>query len=219
MKCAILGSMDQFLSELSILLLENGIEPYFFENTPENLNNYQVVFIDEVFADEVKNSEIEGSSIIITEKAQTETGERKTLKKASSHEAVTGFIKKLAEKLPKTNDMRKHVRVKPDRNELMRVHYDDKKQKKKIIGKVIDISLGGFAAELLNVSDLSVIDTGTRINPITITMATGQIEPSGYIVNKRKRFVAVNFTSFVNKDRHSLARYIIQRLNAKPEVL
>jgi len=76
---------------------------------------------------------------------------------------VAGFLlkpyqdKEIYEKLRKVlehcqvpNDRRRHIRVKPDPDELLRLHFKLSGNPSLISGKIIDISVGGVAIELLN---------------------------------------------------------------------
>ena len=61
-------------------------------------------------------------------------------------EKIEKLILKFKEHLPQ----RKHIRIKPSEEDIIRVNFKLKKTTKRISGKVIDLSLGGLGIELYN---------------------------------------------------------------------
>ncbi len=124
---------------------------------------------------------------------------------------------KLAAILGKIADhdiQRKHIRVKPDPQELIRVHFRLPGHSALVSGRIIDISLGGMAIELFNPPDPSHLAVGTRIGKLQFSLGTRELEPSAMIVLFKANLLAVRFENLVPADKTALGRYIFKRISS-----
>ncbi len=138
---------------------------------------------------------------------------------------VAGFLlkpyqdKELYEKLRKVlercrvpNDRRRHIRVKPDPDELLRLHFRLTESPSLISGKIIDISVGGVAVELLNPPEPGLLKPGAQIPGIQFTLERKQFAPPGKVVLLREKLLALHFDYLTVEERTALARYVFRRI-------
>ena len=109
---------------------------------------------------------------------------------------------------------RRHVRVRPDPGELARVSFRVPGGKALLTGRVVDISLGGMAVELLNPPSGGPPGPGTRLPSMSIALPGRELTPSGEVVTAQGRTVALRFESTSAADRTALERYIFRRISA-----
>jgi hypothetical protein len=109
---------------------------------------------------------------------------------------------------------RRHIRVRPDPDELARVSFRLPGAKMLLSGKVLDISLGGMAAELLGPSAADRLAPGMRIPSMRIALSPREIVASGIVVSARGRTVAVRWDNLPAPERGALGRYIYKRMAA-----
>ena len=72
------------------------------------------------------------------------------LVKPYSAEAARGKLAAIFAKLSSHNSQRRHIRVKPDPDEMARVSFRVSPPPQLVAGRIVDISLGGMAVELFN---------------------------------------------------------------------
>jgi response regulator RpfG family c-di-GMP phosphodiesterase len=107
---------------------------------------------------------------------------------------------------------RKHVRVKPADNELMRLSIK-LKNNKHLSAKVLDVSLGGIAALLYTKCDDKELDPGKLIEHIVFEASNKEIDVDAVVVNKKENFIAFKFSHFYNNTNKDLTRYIMKKLS------
>ena len=122
-------------------------------------------------------------------------------------------IKKILDRLETHNVERKHIRVKPEQNELLRVHFRIQGYPTLISGKVIDISMGGVAVTLFNPPEEEILKAGTRITQINFTLDSNPLSPSGEIVLLKGKTLALRFLPLNNFDETNLAKYIFRHIS------
>lgn len=133
------------------------------------------------------------------------------LTKPITKESIETVIEHIMEKFKNHFPARKHVRVKPSENELMRISFK-LKSKKNITAKVLDISLGGVAALLYTKCDDIELSPGNLIEHLTFEAMNKEIDVDAKIVNVKENFIAFKFSHFYNNTNKALARYIMKKL-------
>jgi DNA-binding response OmpR family regulator len=109
---------------------------------------------------------------------------------------------------------RRHIRVRPDPGEMVRVSFRIPGGTALLAGLVIDISLGGMAVELLNPPPGGPPGAGVRIPQLSIALTGRELTPAGSVVTSQGRTVAVRFETLGDDDRSALERYIFRRISA-----
>ncbi len=138
---------------------------------------------------------------------------------------VAGFLlkpykdKEIYEKLRKVlehckvpNDRRRHIRVKPDPEVLLRLHFKLPGNSSLISGKIIDISVGGVAVELLNPPEPGLLKPGVQVPAIQFILDRKQFAPPGKVVLLREKLLALHFDYLNVAERTALARYVFRRI-------
>ena len=137
------------------------------------------------------------------------------LLKPFNEEEASAKLKKILEKtISSREEARKHVRVRPDPEELLRVHFKVSNYPNMIGGKVVDISLGGVAIEMFTLLPEGILNTGRIVPKIQFTLVGHTFTPSGQIVLSRGKFLALRFIGMKQADKTALARYISKRISA-----
>ncbi len=85
-------------------------------------------------------------------------------------------------KLATHNSQRKHIRVKPDPQELARVSFRVPPSSQLVSGRIVDISLGGMAAELFNLPPTISLTPGMALTGMGISLSGQGAHP---IVERR----------------------------------
>jgi two-component system chemotaxis response regulator CheY len=110
-------------------------------------------------------------------------------------------------------EQRQHIRVNPDPNELLRLHFKLPHLSNLVSGKIRNISMGGLALELLKPPAEGSIQNGTRIPKLEFTLNSQPLSPTGTAVLMKGNILAVRFEALTEADKNNLARYIYKRLS------
>ena len=121
-------------------------------------------------------------------------------------------LKKVLERCQVPNERRRHIRVRPDPDELLRLHFKLPSKPGMISGKIIDISVGGVAIELLNSPEPGLLKPGLQIPALQFTLDRRQFAPPGKIVLFREKLLALHFDYLTIAEKTSLARYVFKRI-------
>ena len=121
-------------------------------------------------------------------------------------------LRKVLERCQVPNDRRRHIRVKPDPDELLRLHFKLPGNPSLISGKIIDISVGGVAIELLNPPEAGALRPGVQIPGIQFTLNHKQFAPPGKVVLFREKLLALHFDFLTVAEKTALARYVFKRI-------
>lgn len=121
-------------------------------------------------------------------------------------------LRKVLERCQVPNDRRRHIRVKPDPDELLRLHFKLPGHPGLISGKIIDISVGGVAIELLNPPEPGLLKPGVQIPGIQFTLDRKQFAPPGKIVLFREKLLALHFDYLNVAEKTALAKYVFKRI-------
>jgi CheY-like chemotaxis protein len=112
------------------------------------------------------------------------------------------------------NTQRKHIRVRPDPDELLRLHFKLPGNPSLMSGKVVDISVGGVAVELFNPPSPGFLVPGTQIPNIQFTVNRKAFAPPGKVVLFKEQLLAVRFDYLNPGERSALSKYVFKRLTA-----
>ena len=140
---------------------------------------------------------------------------------------VIGFLlkpyveKETASKLKKVlargeshHTQRKHIRVRPDPDELLRLHFKVPGNTSLISGKVVDISLGGVAVELFNPPPPGILIPGTQIPGIQFTLSRKDFAPPGKVILLKEQLLALRFDYLSPAEKAALSKYVFKRLTS-----
>ena len=117
-------------------------------------------------------------------------------------------------KLATHNSQRRHIRIKPNADELARVSFRIGRSKQLTSGRIVDISLGGMAAELFNPQESDAISQGTALSRMEISLAGKVLSPSASVVLYKSSVLAVRFDILNPADKKTLERYIFKSISS-----
>ena len=117
-------------------------------------------------------------------------------------------------KLATHNSQRRHIRIKPSPDELARVSFRLGRSKQIVAGRIVDISLGGMAAELFNPPDTESVFPGSPLSRMEIALAGKVLAPSASIVMYKSKVLAVRFDILNPSDKKTLERYIFKSISS-----
>ncbi len=135
------------------------------------------------------------------------------LLKPYDEEEIFSKLKAILAKIESHNKQRKHIRVKPDPEEMLRLHFRLPDYPHLIAGKILDISIGGVAIELLNPPEEDILKSVARIARIQFTLSGKQFSPAGQIILQKGNFLALRFITLNTSEKTRLARYIFKRIS------
>ena len=135
------------------------------------------------------------------------------LLKPYNEEEVYTKLKSILAKSESHNPQRKHIRVKPDPEELLRVSFRVSGHPQLFTGKVVDMSVGGMALELLNPPDEGILQSGTALSKMQFTLSSRQFTTAGKVILSKGSFLAMRFDSLNAGEKTSLARYVFKRIS------
>lgn len=110
------------------------------------------------------------------------------------------------------NSQRKHIRVRPDPDELLRLHFKLPSHPALLSGKVVDISIGGAAVELFNPPPPDVLRPGTQIPAIQFTLNRKPFSPPGKVIMSKEQLLALRFDFLTPTETSALSKYVFKRL-------
>ena len=115
-------------------------------------------------------------------------------------------------KLATHNSQRRHIRIRPNPDELARVSFRIGRSRQITSGRIVDISLGGMAAELFNAPEGDSITPGTPVSRMEIALAGKVLGPSASVVMYKLKVLAVRFDILNPADKKALERYIFKSI-------
>jgi len=128
----------------------------------------------------------------------------------TAHAKLSPILAKVA-----THDkQRKHIRIQPDESELARVHFRLPSHPSLVSGRIIDISLGGIAVELLNPADPALLAPESQIQKLEFVLAGRELAPSARIVMLKSNVLALRFSEMSSSEKTALERYIFKRISS-----
>jgi DNA-binding response OmpR family regulator len=117
-------------------------------------------------------------------------------------------------KLATHNGQRKHFRVRPDPDDLARAHFRLGPGAPLFSGRIVDVSLGGMAMELLTPPTEGLLQPGTRIPHLEFTLGGRELAPQAAVVLFKARVLALRFEPMPPADTKSLERYIFKKISS-----
>jgi two-component system chemotaxis response regulator CheY len=136
------------------------------------------------------------------------------LLKPFSQDTVKAKLAAIFSKLATHDSQRKHIRVKPDPDELARVSFRLSQPPRLVSGRIIDISLGGIAVELFNPPPPELFPPGTPVARLEFALAGKELAPSGSVVLYKSKVLALRFESIEAPDKKALERYIFKNISS-----
>jgi len=127
---------------------------------------------------------------------------------------IASKLKKVLDRGVDHNAQRKHIRVRPDPNELLRLHFKLPRQSSLISGRVVDISVGGVAVELFNPPAPGVLTPGTSIPNIQFTLNRKAFAPPGKVILFKEQLLALRFDYLSATEKSTLSKYVFKRLTS-----
>ena len=121
-------------------------------------------------------------------------------------------LRNVLERCQAHNYQRRHIRVKPDPDELLRLHFKLPNAQGLVSGRIVDISVGGAAVELFNPQAEEVLKPGTQIPAIEFTLSRKQFAPPGKVVLYKEKLLALRFDFLTVAEKTTLARYVFKRI-------
>jgi CheY-like chemotaxis protein len=109
-------------------------------------------------------------------------------------------------------EKRQHIRITPDPQDLLRAHFHIPGYPHLVSGLIVNLSMGGLALELYSPVPESVLAENTHIASLRFILSGKELAPSGIIVVRNNKYLAVNFSAINQEDSLVLARYIFKRI-------
>lgn len=229
-------SNNNLATNLSNILLSNGIFNVIFNNYDDVIkelenNKFDFIIIDFDFGDDIgfkladflKENEKYNSIYLIGTSFNSQEKFIKDLQqkynliyyflKPIEEELFKEKIEKLIIKFKEHFPQRKHIRVTPPEDEIVRVNFKLRTIPKRISGKVVDLSLGGLAIELYNFDNEQEIKEGKLIEHIIFELDNKEVDVDAKIVKQMENFIAVSFTHFYKNSYDILYKYIMKQLS------
>jgi two-component system OmpR family response regulator len=110
-------------------------------------------------------------------------------------------------------EKRSHIRISPDPQDLLRVHFRITGYPHLISGKIVNLSMGGLALELYSPVEQQLLTVNTHISSIHFTLGSKQISPPGVAVMRKDKYIALKFDAMDQTDSMVLAKYIYKRIS------
>jgi response regulator RpfG family c-di-GMP phosphodiesterase len=127
-------------------------------------------------------------------------------------ENIRDKIQKIVLKFKDHFPKRKHVRVEPTENELVRTSFQ-LKSGKFLSAKVLNISLGGLACELYTSFDSDQLQPDSLLQPVIFEVGNREIEVDAMVITKKDRFLSMTFIKYYKNSYDSLTKYIMKKLS------
>ena len=143
-----------------------------------------------------------------------EVGVAGYLLKPYSQDTARAKLAAIFAKLATHNAQRRHIRVKPDPNELARVSFRVSPPPQLVSGRIVDISLGGLAVELFNPPPSELLAPGAPIAKVTFSLPGRELSPSASVVLLKARVLALKFETLSPADATVLERYIFKSISS-----
>lgn len=127
-------------------------------------------------------------------------------------EQISNKLNIIFENLKDHIPARKHIRVKPSDDELVRLCIKLKRGKN-LTAKIIDISMGGISGLLYNDFQDIELSPGNLIEHLIFEVNHKYIDVDGKLITKKDKFITFKFTHFYSNTNKDLAKYILKKLS------
>jgi two-component system chemotaxis response regulator CheY len=141
-----------------------------------------------------------------------EAGVAGYLLKPFKQDQIYAKLKKVLDRTISHDSQRRHIRVKPDPEELLRLNFRLPGHPGMVSGRVVDISVGGVAVELFNPPPPEALKPLTQIPSIQFTLLRKQFAPPGKVVLFKEKLLALRFDFLTIAEKTTLARYVFNRI-------
>ena len=119
----------------------------------------------------------------------------------------------IVKRLSGDSERRRHIRVRPDPGELLRLHFRIGSHKGLISGRIVDVRMGGVACELHNAPSEDLLRTGMRISALNFVLASREYQPAARVALRRASIAAFTFLSLSAEERAHLTRYVFGHID------
>lgn len=130
------------------------------------------------------------------------------LPRGSTEAQAAERLKQVLTRAPDHEGERRYPRVRPDPNELLRVHFRLSGHKGIVSGRIVDISMGGLSVELFNPPPPIRMQPGRIIPSLEFALGRSTFATPGILVTFRAKFCAIRFDNMSSAAKDTLARYI-----------
>lgn len=110
-------------------------------------------------------------------------------------------------------EKREHIRVRPDPEELLRASVRLQDHDRMFGVRILDLSLGGAAIELLTPASLDEFTSGQRVADFATVLSGRDFHATGTILKRQERLLVVRFNELSDQDTVALSRYIFSRMS------
>lgn len=156
-----------------------------------------------------------GTAMNISEnilKKMQETNLISFLIKPLNEKIIYEKIKNILEKFKDHFPLRKHIRVRPDPDEQIRISFETA-DKKLLTTKLLDISLGGFACEMYSAYQGTALKNHEVIKNIVFMLNNKECSVNCEIINRKDTFIAFRFINFNGKSYETISKYVMKKVS------
>jgi CheY-like chemotaxis protein len=114
---------------------------------------------------------------------------------------------------PKENQ-RRHLRITPPADELLRLNFRVSGHPGLLSGLVRNLSMGGVGIELITPAPEGAVRPEVYIERLQFTLLGRELGPTGTVVVAQGRIIGIRFTTLSPEDTLCLARYIFENISA-----
>ncbi|MBN2738954.1 MAG: hypothetical protein JXR70_18380 [Spirochaetales bacterium] len=112
------------------------------------------------------------------------------------------------------SEKRNHLRIFPDPDDMMRVFFKTSAKGPLLAGKVINISMGGMAMEILQpLKKAGSLSKNTLLFKLEVIVDSHSLVIPSIITLNKGKFLAVKFKQLNFQNKGHLARYIYKRIS------
>lgn len=115
--------------------------------------------------------------------------------------------------VPEGKERRKHIRVTPPQDELLRVHFRVKSYSHLLAGRILNISTHSIAVQLFNPAAADILTEGTEAMHAQFTVNCRMLTLNGVIILKRGKILVIVFRKIDEKSMEVLAKYIFDKIS------
>jgi CheY-like chemotaxis protein len=143
-----------------------------------------------------------------------ELGAAGYLPHGASQEMAAERLRQALDRTGPHESERKHLRVRPDPNDLLRIHFRLSGHKGIVSGRIVDISMGGMGVELFHPPPPIRMQPGRVIPTLEFMLGTRTVTTPGVLVTSRGKFCAIRFDNMSSAVKDTLARYIYRQTSS-----
>jgi CheY-like chemotaxis protein len=111
-------------------------------------------------------------------------------------------------------NQRRHLRIVPPPEDLLRLHFRVSGHPGLLTGKIINLSMGGMGIETMTPAAGVALKPGTFIERLQFSLQGRELSPTGVIAVVQGKIVGIRFTALGADDSVSLARYIFDKVSS-----